>query len=107
MKPGIFSSTFHFPENMLNIITRSTVSGSAVRRFRERERLTGDPAKAGQVVPGVQGGDPAVAGQAVPESEGEEGALKEGGGGGGEGVGFGGVLVRKASPSRFPLQVLG
>jgi hypothetical protein len=31
MKPGIFSSTFHFPEMMLNLKT-SSVSDSLVRR---------------------------------------------------------------------------
>lgn len=55
------SSTFHFPEIMLNIITRLRL---------QRERLTGN-------VPGVQGGD-------VPDPQGEEGTDAEGGGGGGE-----------------------
>jgi formate dehydrogenase major subunit len=34
VKPCILSSTFHFPEIMLNIITRSTSSCFAVQRFR-------------------------------------------------------------------------
>ena len=33
-KPGILSSTFHFPEIMLNIITRSTICCFAVHRTR-------------------------------------------------------------------------
>jgi hypothetical protein len=64
---------------MLNIITRSASCCFAVLWTRGHERSTGDPALAGQVVPGVQGGD--ESGQ-----EGKKGALAEGGGGGGEGV---------------------
>jgi hypothetical protein len=58
VKPGILSSTFHFPEMMLNLITS------------ERERLTGD-------VPGVQGGE-------LQDQEGEEDAFEGGWGSGGE-----------------------
>lgn len=41
----------------------------------------------------------------MTDPEGEEGALAEGGGGGGECIEGLGVPFRKASPSRFPLQL--
>ena len=36
MKPGIFSSTFHFPEIMLNIITSSVSDSLAIPIRRDR-----------------------------------------------------------------------
>ncbi len=66
---------------------------------QQRERLTGHPDKSGQVVPRVQGGE-------LQDQEGAEDASEGGGRGGGESVEGLGVPVRKASPSRFPLQVL-
>ena len=68
--PGILSSTFHFPEMMLNLITRSPIYCATVHRLRERKRLTGH-------VPRVQGGE-------LQDQEGEEDAFARGGRGGGE-----------------------
>jgi hypothetical protein len=74
VKPGILNSTFHFPGD------------HAEHHHQQRERFTGDPAKAGQVVPGVQGGD-------LSHPEGEEGALEEGGGSPGEGMSLRALLT--------------
>ena len=57
MKPGILSSTLHFPEMMLNLIT-SSVSDSLVRRTADAP---------------IQGGE-------LQDQEGEEGAPQECGG---------------------------